>query len=103
MTAPKTISIAMLKKAGACDPFVNKYEPLFGPRREIPMTQTLARVIAIAFGRADWVADNIMTPHARTAYYERVRRIDQSKDYYTKARDKAEALYETYVPRKYVR
>lgn len=100
MSKPKTISVAMLKRAGACG-IADDYTPIFGARREIPMTQTLARIIAVALGRADWVADKIMTQPARDAYYARVLAINPAHDYWQRAHEKGDALFVTYQPRKF--
>lgn len=67
-TKARTISVAQVKKAGACSSQVQRFAALFGAKREIEFTRDVALIIVKVFARDSWVADYLMTPKAAHNY-----------------------------------
>jgi len=85
---PVTISISMLRKAGACKAELSRLEGLFGPRVALTEEFALANAASCDW---DWAAFNLLSGSAQ-AEYERVRGAAWAE--YERVRDAARAEYQ---------
>ena len=61
----KTLTMAMLKKAGACQSQLDLFKTHFGKGGEVTLEKCLS--VAGVFNW-DWAAENLLSPPARAAY-----------------------------------